>query len=150
MLKRQYRILKHIYKHPEITKSALLQKFPDFQKHEKSISEYVQVTDKNKDIVSETQEMLHYEASKKHMTVSEQTMYVNKNMPKNIQNTIDDSLITYSAKLNFQEYLENKKHKAFLFWLPYIITTFIALISAAPTIYKIIIFILNLLQKSTP
>ena len=54
MLKQQYRILKYIYKNPEITKSALLQKFSDFEKHERSISEYVQVTNKNKDIVEET------------------------------------------------------------------------------------------------
>lgn len=150
MLKQQYQILKYIYKNPEITKSALLQKFSDFEKHERSISEYVQVTDKNTDVEAEIREKLFIETSEKHMTNIEASEYVEKHMPKNIENITDNSLITYSAKLNFQEYLESKRHNAVLFWLPYAITTFIALISAAPTIYKIIMFIFSLFEKSTP
>lgn len=149
MLKQQYRILKYIYKNPEIKKSELLQKFPDFEKHERGISEYVYVTNKNKDAVSEIEEKLFKEASEKHLPILESSEYVDKNMPKDIQNITDNSLITYSTKLNFQEYLENKRHDEFVFWLPYAITTFIALVSAAPTIYKIVIFIYELFQKST-
>lgn len=150
MLKQQYRILKYINKNPEITKSELLHKFPDFEKYEQSISEFVFLNNSNKDIIKETRERLVHEADEKGLRVSQISDYVRKNMPENIQNITDNSLITYSTKLNFQEYLESKRNKAVLFWLPYAITTFIALISAAPTIYKIIIFICNLFEKSTP
>lgn len=149
MLKQQYRILKYIYKNPETKKSKLLQKFPDFEKYERSISEYVYVTSKNNNTVSEIEEKLFNEANEKHLSILESSEYVRNNMPKDIQNITDNSLITYSTKLNFQEYLESNRHDEFVFWLPYTITTFIALVSAAPTIYKIVMFICELFQKST-
>lgn len=129
MLKRQYRILKYIYKNPEIKKSELMQKFSDFEKYEKSISEYVLVTDKNFDVESEIREKLSCEAMQKHMNNSEISEYINQNIPKDIQNTTNNSLIFFSANLKFQEELENRRRNAFLFWFPYSITTIIAIAS---------------------
>lgn len=126
MLKQQYRILKYIYKNPEIKKSALLQKFPDFEKYERSISEFVFQNDSNQDIVEKTRDQLIHEADKKGLSVAQINAYVNNNMPKDIQNITDYSLITYSTNLEFQKFFEKKRHDTLIFWFPYAITTLIA------------------------
>ena len=126
MLKKSFKILKYIYKNPGVTKERLVQRFPEFDKYRKFISDYVIVEDKNINIESEYEEKLLLEAQKKNLNISETAEYVNNNM-LDILNAIDDKQIFYSVNLNFNEFYEKKKHEACLFWFPYIITTLIAL-----------------------
>lgn len=142
MLNREYRILKYIYKNPKITKSKLLQKFHDFEEYETSISEYVFEESKNIDNVSETRGFLINKAVDSKMPIREVSKYVDANMP-DVENIIDNSLIFFSAKKSFKEYLEKRRHDRWLFLFPYAITTMISIISASPTIYKIIKFMLK-------
>ncbi len=126
MLNKSYKILKYIYRNPNITKEKVLKKFPEFMKYEKCISEYVIVTDNNVDIVEKYEEKLIMEADQLNLNISEMSSYIERNMP-DIKNVIDDRLILYSTNLKFDEYYEKKKHDAWLFWFPYIITTLIAI-----------------------
>lgn len=149
MLNREYRILKYIYKHPKITKLKLLQKFHDFEEYQTSISEYVFEENKNKDDISETRDCLVNQALDAEMSIGEISEYVKKNMP-DIENIVDNSLIFFSTKKSFKEYLEKRRHDRWLFLFPYAITTMISFISASPTIYKIIKFVINFFTKGTP
>lgn len=144
MLNRTYRILKYIYKHPKITKAKLVEKFRDFEKYQSCISEYVIVENENRDKESEIREELVLKASELGLSIGEQCEYINSNMPENIDNSIDNSLIFYSTNNLFQLEIEHRRHDARLFWIPYSITTIIAAVAAAPTIYKIFNFICNL------
>lgn len=128
MLKKTYAILKYIYKNPNISKSELLRNFPDFETYEQCISAYIYVTDNNTDIVSEIDTKLRVEASNKGLNMSEASKYVANNMP-DIQNVTDNNLIIYSTNLAFDEYHEKRKRELLLFWLPYSITTVIAICS---------------------
>ena len=58
MLNKSYKILKYIYRNPNITKEKVLKKFPEFMKYENCISEYVIVTDNNVDVVGKYEEKL--------------------------------------------------------------------------------------------
>lgn len=62
MTKEQYKILKYIHKNPDTTKSELLEKFPDFEKYETSISEYVFKDNKNGVETSELESKIYDEA----------------------------------------------------------------------------------------
>lgn len=135
MVKQQYRILKYIYKNPRITKSSLLKKFYDFEKYKASISEYVHEENENKDIESKIRDSLIADTNGKGMSMSEIENYVKNNMPEDIQNIIDNSLIFFSTNLKFQEYFEKKRHDTLLFWLPYTITTIIAIASLIARFY---------------
>lgn len=126
MLNKSYKILKYIYRNPNITKEKVLKKFPEFMKYENCISEYVTVTDNNADVVGKYEEKLIMEADQLNLNRSEMSSYIERNMP-DIKNVIDDRLILFSTNLKFDEYYEKKKHDARLFWFPYIITTLIAI-----------------------
>lgn len=147
MLNRTYRILKYIYKHPRITKAKLLEKFRDFEKYQSCISEYVIVENESKDREYEIMEKLILKAGELGLSIGEQCEYVNANMPENLDNSVDNSLIFYSANNLFQLEIERRRRDARMFWVPYTITTVIAIISAAPTIYEIFNFILQLFLK---
>lgn len=125
MLNKLYKILKYIYHNPNITKEKVLIKFPEFMKYENCISEYVIVTDNNVDIVGKYEEKLILAAEQLNINMSKIPSYIEENMPE-IKNVIDDTLILYSTNLKFDEYYEKKKHDAWLFWFPYLITTLIA------------------------
>lgn len=94
-------------------------------KYENCISEYVIVTDNNVDIVGKYEEKLILAAEQLNINMSKIPSYIEENMP-DIKNVIDDTLILYSTNLKFDEYYEKKKHDAWLFWFPYLITTLIA------------------------
>lgn len=126
MLNKSYKILKYIYRNPNITKEKVLKKFPEFMKYENCISEYVIVTDNNVDVVGKYEEKLIMEVDQLNLNISEMSSYIERNMP-DIKNAIDDRLILFSTNLKFDEYYEKKKHDAWLFWFPYIITTLIAI-----------------------
>ena len=149
MLKETYRILKYIYKNPQITKSELLAKFPDFEKYKSTIKPYTIKDDKNEDKEANAELKLIQEASAQHLSNINVEKYVKKNMP-DVKNITDNSLICYSTNFVFEEYMERRRHEAWLFWFPYTITTIIAVISATPTIWKIICFICELFSKGTP
>lgn len=128
MLKKSYKILKYIYRNPAISKRKISQRFPDFEKYEHTISGYVIIVDNNVDIEQECEEKLVLEANEKGLNLSEQADYIRKNM-KNVNNIYDRELVLYSTNLKFDEYREKKRHDILLFWVPYIITTIIAIIS---------------------
>lgn len=135
MLKKTYKILKYIYKNPNISKSELEKKFSDFEKYQSCISSYVSVKDTNKDIEEETRSKLNLECQKLGLKIVESAEYVSKHMA-NVQNITDDSLIFYSTNLTFDEYYEKRKHDTWLFWFPYTITTLIAIASLLDQIFK--------------
>lgn len=62
MLNREYKMLKYIYKHPRVTKSAMLKKFPDFDKYRSIICEYAFEENENADTKSATQSKLFQQA----------------------------------------------------------------------------------------
>ena len=126
MLNKSYKILKCIYRNPNITKEKLIRKFPEFEKYTNSISEYVIVTDNNIDIVGAYEEKLIKEAEQLNLNLSKRSSYIEENMPV-VKNVIDNNLILYSTNMKFDEYYEKKKHDAWLFWFPYIVTTLIAI-----------------------
>lgn len=128
MLKKTYKILKYIYKNPNISKSELEKKFSDFEKYQSCISSYVSVNDTNEDIEEETRSKLNLECQKLGLKIGESAEYVSKHMA-NVQNITDDSLIFYSTNLTFDEYYEKRKHDTWFFWFPYTITTLIAIAS---------------------
>ncbi len=147
MLNRTYRILKYIYKHPRITKARLLEKFRDFEKYQSCISEYVIVENENRDRESEIMEKLILKAGELGLSIGEQCEYINANMPEDIDNPVYNSLIFYSTNNLFQLEIERRRHDARMFWVPYIITTIMAIIAAAPTIHKIFKFIFQIFLK---
>lgn len=126
MTKQHYKVLKYIHKHQPIRKSDVLKKFPDFEKYLTHISEYLDIEDQNKDIQKSVESQLVKEAKELGLNVGETSEYIQSYMPNDNPN---DSYIFYSTKLLFQEYLEKKRHDAWLFWFPYIITTIIAIAS---------------------
>lgn len=128
MLKKSYKILKYIYKNPAISKMKVCHKFPDFEKYEHTISSYVIIADNNVDVEQEYEEKLMLEANEKGLNLSEQAAYIRENM-KNIENIYDKELVLYSTNLKFDEYREKKGHDMWLFWVPYTITTIIAIIA---------------------
>lgn len=128
MLKKSYKILKYIYKNPTISKGKICEKFSDFERYESTILDYVIIEDNNVDIEQESIEKLILEADEKGMKISEQTDYITENM-KDIENVYDEELVLYSTNLKFNEYREKKKRDAWLFWVPYTITTIIAIIA---------------------
>lgn len=134
MLKKTYKILKYIYKNPNISKSELEKKFSDFEKYQSCISSYVSVNDTNKDIEEETRSKLNLECQKLGLKIGESAEYVSKHMA-NVQNITDDSLIFYSTNLTFDEYHEKRKHDTWFFWFPYTITTLIAIASLLAQIF---------------
>lgn len=135
MIKKVYTILKYVHKNPNISKNELLSKFPNFGKYEHCISEYVCIDDNNVDIMSEVREKLIVEATALGLNSSEIAEYERTHM-QNIQNVTDDNLIVYSTNLKFDEYMEKHKHDILLFWLPYSITTLIAIASLIAQILK--------------
>lgn len=128
MLKKTYKILKYIYKNPNISKSELEKKFSDFEKYQSCISSYVSINDTNEDIEEETRHKLNLECQKLGLKIGESAEYVSKHMA-NVQNITDDSLILYSTNITFDEYHEKHKRDTWLFWFPYTITTLIAIAS---------------------
>lgn len=128
MLKRTYKILKYIHKNPNISKSKLLKKFSDFEKYQNTVSEYIVMTDTNKFFEQDKTENLIIEAEQLGLNMLEVSDFI-KNHSKESTISHDDSLVFYSTNLKFDEYLENKKHKDFLFWVPYTITTILAIAS---------------------
>lgn len=129
MLKKTYKILKYIYKNPNISKSELEKKFSDFGKYQSCISSYVSKTENNVDIERKTEEELIEEAYKLGLNNTELAKYVKEHTPDNVQNITNNSLIFYSTNLTFEEYNEKRKHDTWLFWFPYTITTLIAIAS---------------------
>lgn len=136
MLKTTYKILKYIYKHPSTTRATLLNNFSDFKTYENTINDYVTKVDKNRDLEQEAVEKLFEEASRLNMPIGEQSEYVRNHMP-DIQNVTDNSLISYSTNLNFEEHLEKRRHDRWLFWFPYIVTTVIAIVSVVVQIINL-------------
>lgn len=134
MLNREYEMLKHIYKHPRVTKSVMLKKFPDFEEYRSIVSEYAFVDDENKDTKAETQEELLQQANQMGFTIGETQEYVKSNM-SGTKDVADDSLIFYSAKRILRLYIEEKRRKFWSFALPYGITTLIAIASVIARLF---------------
>lgn len=109
MLQKTYKILKYIYKNPNISKSELKKKFSDFEKYQSCISSYVSKTNNNVDIERKTEEESIEEAHKLGLSNAELAKYVKEHTPDNVQNITDNSLIVYSTNLTFDEYHEKKK-----------------------------------------
>ena len=80
MLKKSYKILKYIYKNPDISKIKICEKFPDFEIYERTILDYVTISDNNVDIEQEYVEKLILEANEKGLKLSEQADYITENM----------------------------------------------------------------------
>lgn len=147
MIKQHYKVLKYIHRHKKISKAELLKKFPFFESCLTYISEYVYVEDENEKNQNAIKDSLVIKAKELNLNIGQTSEYINANMP---ELPYDDSLVFYFTKLSFQEYLEKKRHDAWLFWFPYTITTIIAAISAIPTVVKIIEYISGLFLKGAP
>lgn len=128
MLEKTYKILKYISKRPNTTKQELTKKFSFFENYKNTILDYVYIVDKNVDFVQQNEEKLISEAEQQGLCISEISKYVNERM-SDVKSETDDELIFYSTNLKFEEYCERKRQNALMFWVPYIITTVIAIIS---------------------
>lgn len=147
MIKQHYRVLKYIHKHKGIDKAKLLKRFPDFEDSLIYISKYLYVEDENKKDLEIIKGHLSKKANELKLNSNQRLEYIESNM---LKFTYDDSVVFYSTKLSFQEYLEKKRHDTWLFWFPYTVTTVIAVISATPTVIEIIKYIFALFSKGTP
>ena len=105
-----------------------MEEFNYFESYKNAILDYVYIVDKNIDFVQKKEEELYLESEKQGLSVSEISEYVNKRM-SDVKNIADDRLIFYSTNQKFEEYCERKKHDAMMFWVPYTITTVIAILS---------------------
>lgn len=121
MLKRELKVLKYVKKHPDVTRKVLYEKFPFLEYNYCYIRKYL--------MPDGEEPVFHngYDTGEKQLT--------------------DNS--TYRLSHEGEQFFQDKSNKFWSFILPYGITTFIALISAAPTIYKILKFICNLFTKGT-
>ena len=122
MLKRELKVLKYVKRHPDVTRKVLYEKFPFL----KDDYHYVQ-----QHLAAEGEEPIFYNG----LETGEYQLTDNS---------------TYRLSHEGEQFFKDKSDKFWSFILPYGITTFIALISAAPTIYKIFKFIYNLFVKGTP
>lgn len=131
MVNRQRKILKYIYKNPGVTLSTILREFPDFKKYETASLDYLSIDNKYIDPEKAQEDKLLQEASKLRISIQETYKYVEEHMPKDKLISVPDPSDHkfYSTNLKFQEYLENRRHEACLFWIPYVITTAIAIMS---------------------
>lgn len=122
-LTREIKILSYIRRHTAVTGKQLTKKFPD-------IDEY------------------YYHLKEKNICVEEAANVYSKE-DRDKMKISDDEPIIYLTIFGDDVVLKHRRE----FWsfiLPYGITTFIALVSAAPTIYKIVKFICNLFTQGTP
>lgn len=122
MRTRDYKVLKYVKKHPEVTRENLYKKF-DFLN-----SDYRYVADC--------------------LIIENQQPAFENGLPTGRWGVVDNS--TYRLNHFGYEQLEKKQHDAWLFWFPYAITTIIAAISAAPTAVKITEYVFDLFLKGTP
>lgn len=122
MLKREIKVLKYVKKHPDITRKVLYEKFPFLEDD----YHYVQ-----KHLVAYGEEPIFYNG----LETGEYQLTDNS---------------TYRLSHEGEQFFKDKSDKFWSFILPYGITTFIALISATPTIYKIFKFICGLFVQGTP
>lgn len=119
MRTRDYRVLKYVKRHPEVTKRNLYEKYDFLEKDYKYIGDF--------------------------LCIENQEPEVDNGMPTGKWLIVDTS--TYVLNHAGYEQLEKKRHDTWLFWFPYAVTTIIAAISAAPTVVKIVKFICNLFQS---
>lgn len=122
MLKREIKVLKYVKKHPNVTRRVLYLKFPFLKDDYCYVDQYL-IPDGEEPIVLNGMETGEYQLT-------------------------DDS--TYRLSHTGEKFFQDKSDKFWSFILPYGITTFIALVSAAPTIYKIFKFICGLFAQGTP
>lgn len=131
MVNRQRKILKYIYKNPDITLSAILREFPDFEKYESASKDYLRTTNRYIDVKKKWEDKLYLEAENNGVPYEERQKYIDSHMPLDKVTSVPDEndYKFYSTNLNFQEYLEKRRHETILFWVPYGLTTIIAAVS---------------------
>lgn len=134
--KEETKTLKYIKKHKRVTEPMLKSKFPNFDNYRHYISSFID----RKDLNEEEFKRREFEFNKQHngpkMPVSQAQQY-----QKDFED--DENKIIYSLSRQGYEYFYDKWHEALLFWLPYGITTFIALSS-------VILQALNYCSNGTP
>lgn len=126
MLKEHYKALNYIRRKNKVTETELYQKFPEFKDYSCKISSFYNKEDNNAKIYSEIEEKLVLKTSELNMTMAESSEYIHTHMPELKHNS---DLVTYQVSDNFLEFYEQKREKLLLFWLPYSITTLIAIAS---------------------
>lgn len=126
MLKSSYKMFKYIRKKGRITETSLSAKFPDFMELLHNNSCYYRKEDKNDEIFSEIETKLAQKTNELRMNATESSDYIHSHMPELSNNP---ELVTYEVTDKFLEFYEQKKEKLLLFWLPYSITTAIAIAS---------------------
>lgn len=123
ILTREMKILKYIYRKNAVTGKQLTKKFSDIDDYYNRLKEeYIR------------ENVAKYELKNSYI----------------VKHKIDPEEPIIFLTIQGKDAVVKSKHEFWYFVLPYAITTFIALISAAPTIYKIVMFICGLFQKSTP
>lgn len=140
MVNRQRKILNYIHKYPGITRSAILRAFPDFKEYESISLEYLDIQNEYVDPEEYWELRLSYEASKNNITAGQTPEYIKSHMPENIFMSVpdpDDKKLYYT-NLKYQEYIEKQFRENFIFWVPYGLTTFLAL---ASLVFQILNFI---------
>lgn len=122
-LTREIKILKYIYFHKAVTGKQLTKKFPDIDYYYPRLKPHYICEDKAEDIY-----------------------------PKSIRDKkhISDDEPIISLTIYGDDVVMKHRHEFYSFILPYGITTVIALISSAPTVYKIFKFLCNFFTKGTP
>lgn len=122
MLKRELKVLKYVKKHPGVTRKVLYEKFPFLEYQYAHIQKYLMPDDKSPTLFNEEG------------TIKYQFFDVS----------------SYRLSHEGEQFFQDKSDKFWSFILPYGITTFIALVSAAPTIYKIFKYICDIFVQGTP
>lgn len=139
--KEEAKILKYLKKKKKVNEKQVTEKFPDFDENYWFISTYIDKVDLSQKDFDDL------------MVEFNQKRFVDKTIPEDAEppeyqpNT---ERIFYQLSREGHEYFYKKRHDAWLFWFPYIVTTLISIVAAAPTIYKIFKFISGLFIQGTP
>lgn len=107
MRTRDYKVLKYVKRHPEVTKKKLYEKYSFLESDYRYISVFLYIENQEPEF--------------------------DNGMPTGRWIVTDNS--TYALNHSGYEQLEKKRHDTWLFWFPYIITTLIAIASLIAQFY---------------
>lgn len=141
MLKRELKILKYIKRNQPVSEPNLKRKFADFDLCYAYISNLIDIRDVSEEELERRRDEYFKKNEGKPQNKFKGEFPEPENNPKNV---------FYTLSHEGESFFEGRLSKRLSFILPYGITTFIALISATPTIYKIFKFTCNLFVQGTP
>lgn len=122
--KEEYRILKYVQKHNHVSKSELLAQFPHLSNHiwKNHMDMFLEELDENRRIYEEACRKIEDENSIRFLN-GQNLISEDPELPDSPDN------VFYYLNFNGIESLEMYKRDIWRFWVPYIITTVIAVVS---------------------